>query len=39
MTALTYSTRELARLEEFGRRRTVEALVDFSQTHLTEWGA
>jgi len=35
--ATTYSDDDLRRLEEFGRRRTVEALVDFGQTHLTEF--
>ncbi|WP_435130335.1 hypothetical protein [Halobaculum sp. D14] len=37
MTARTYSDRERRRLEEFGRRRTVEALVDIAQTHLSDY--
>lgn len=34
-----YTDQELARLDELGRRRTAEALVDVRQLHLSEFGA
>jgi hypothetical protein len=37
MTAETYSAQERERLEEFGRRRTVVALVDICQLHLSDY--
>jgi hypothetical protein len=36
MSLASYSDEEIALLEEFGRRRTVAALLDLRQRHLDE---